>query len=103
MKTDIFDDIMKEHFSLYGTVYMSDMLAACEAAYKLALKSNKAPVAEVPCSDGLCAELSLMLDVFNSCIETKTLPKAGSPCQEKIIELLKRCGKEPTALKVRGA
>lgn len=54
-------------------------------------------------NDGLCAELSLILDVFNSCIETKTLPKAGSPCQEKIIELLKRCGKEPTALKVRGA
>lgn len=67
------------------------------------LKAQAEPVAEVPCSAGLCAELSLMLDVFNSCIETKTLPKTGSPCQEKIIELLKRCGKEPTALKVRGA
>ena len=67
------------------------------------LKADKKPVAEVPCSAGLCAELSLMLDVFNSCIETKTLPKTGSPCQEKIIELLKRCGKEPTALKIRGA
>ena len=52
---------------------------------------------------GLCAELSLMLDVFNSCIETKTLPKTGSPCQEKIIELLKQSGRKPTALKVRGA
>ena len=72
-------------------------------AWDAALKDKKAPVAEVPCGDRLCAELSLMLDVFNSCIETKTLPKAGSPCQEKIIELLKRCGKEPTALKVRGA
>ena len=67
------------------------------------LKEKTEPVAEVPCSDGLCAELSLMLDVFNSCIETKTLPKTGSPCQEKIIELLKQCGRKPTALKVRGA
>ena len=64
---------------------------------------NKTSVSAVASNDGLCAELSLMLDVFNSCIETKTLPKTGSPCQEKIIELLKRCGKEPTALKVRGA
>lgn len=67
------------------------------------LKGKKAPVVNFQCSDGLCAELSLMLDVFNSCIETKTLPIPGSPCQEKIIELLKRCGQEPTALKVRGA
>ena len=64
---------------------------------------NEQEESAVALSDGLCAELSLMLDVFNSCIETETLPKTGSPCQEKIIELLKRCGKEPTALKVRGA
>jgi hypothetical protein len=55
MDTDIFDDIMKEHFSLYGTVYMSDMLAACKAAYNLALTTKKEPVVEVPCSAGLCA------------------------------------------------
>ena len=51
MDTDIFDDIMKEYFSIYGTVYMSDMLAACEAAYNLALTTQSEPVADVPCND----------------------------------------------------
>lgn len=61
------------------------------------LKAKKVSGSKVPCSDGLCAELSLMLDVFNSCIETKTLPATGSPCQVKVIELLKKSGRTPTA------
>jgi len=77
-----------------------DDLKTCRL-YKT-LKEKKAPVANFQCSDVLFAELSLMLDVFNSCIETKTLPGKGSPCQKKIIELLDQCGKKPTALRVRG-
>ena len=77
---------------------------AMRLGWKCCLIFNKEPVAKSPaCNDVLCAELSLMVDVFNSCIETKTLPGKGSPCQKKIIELLDRCGKKPTALKVRGA
>ena len=53
METGIFDDIMKEHFSIYGTVYRSDMLAACEAAYNLALTTKKDAGAKLACSDGL--------------------------------------------------
>jgi len=31
-----------------------------------------------------------MLEVFKACIETRILPTVGSPCYEKIKELLKR-------------
>jgi len=44
-------------------------------------------------------ETSLMLDVFNSCIVTKTLPEKGSPCHEKVLELIKRAGRTPTGSK----
>ncbi|MCK4843061.1 MAG: hypothetical protein KAT04_14465 [Methylococcales bacterium] len=46
----------------------------------------------------LMDEMSLMLDVFNSCIVTKTLPKIASPCNVKILELLRKSGRKPTAI-----
>ena len=44
----------------------------------------------------LLKELSLMLDVFNSCITTRLIPEVGSDCQKKIVELMKKAGREPT-------
>ena len=45
----------------------------------------------------LADELSLMLDIFNSAIIAKVMPSKGSPCQQKIKDLLKRAGRKPTA------
>lgn len=63
------------------------------------LRAKLDAVADVPCNDGLCANLSLMLDVFNSCIETRVLPGIGSPCQKRILKLLKKSGRKPSASK----
>ena len=52
MDWEIFDDIVKEKYSEDATG-RTDMYEACEAAY---LMANKEPVAEVPCSMGLCVE-----------------------------------------------
>lgn len=48
---------------------------------------------------GLYAEMVLMLDVLNSCIETGIVPAVDSKCQHKIIELMRRPGRKPTATK----
>ena len=99
-----FDEFWEKHRLPTGQPKAFDnaFREVARGAWDTALKSEAPGGAKLACCDGLCAELSLMLDVFNSCIETKTFPKAGSPCQEKIIELMEQCGRKPTALKVRG-
>lgn len=42
-------------------------------------------------------ELTLMLDIFNSCIVNKALPEINSPCQLKVLELMARHDRKPTA------
>ena len=42
-------------------------------------------------------ELTLMLDIFNSSIVTGVLPLKDSPCHKKILELMERNGRKPTA------
>ena len=42
-------------------------------------------------------ELLLAIDVFNSCIKTAHIPAIDSPCQLKMIELLAKYDREPTA------
>jgi hypothetical protein len=42
-------------------------------------------------------ELLLMLDVFNSFIVTKEMPEPGSPCHERVVDLLNKHGRNPTA------
>jgi len=44
----------------------------------------------------LIDEMSLMLDVFNSVIITKTMPSVNSPCHLKILELMEKAHREPT-------
>ncbi len=46
----------------------------------------------------LTDEMSLMLDVFNSCIVTGTFPAIASPCNKKILELIVKAGRTPTAV-----
>lgn len=69
MDTDIFDDIIKQHFS-HDTVYKSDMLAACEAAYKLALTTDSDEGTEVPLDRVVMCEWAKAFDGnFNiSCV-----------------------------------
>lgn len=45
----------------------------------------------------LIDEMSLMLDVFNSCIMTNTMPAINSPCHLKILELMENANRVPTA------
>jgi len=47
--------------------------------------------------DSIVDEMSLMLDVLNSAIVTGVMPAVGSPCQLKLIELMKLSGRKPTA------
>lgn len=43
-------------------------------------------------------ELTLMLDVINSAIVTGPgMPEKNSPCHKKILELMERNGRKPTA------
>lgn len=42
-------------------------------------------------------QITLMLDLFNSAIVTKIFPLDGSPCHKKLLEVMKACGKKPTA------
>lgn len=45
----------------------------------------------------LIKELTLMLDVINSTIVLGIYPKYGSECHKKIIKLLSKAGRKPTA------
>ncbi|MCP4103904.1 MAG: hypothetical protein GY750_21165 [Lentisphaerae bacterium] len=46
----------------------------------------------------IAEEMSLMLDVFNSCIVTGTFPAVESECAKKILELMDKAGRKPTAV-----
>ncbi|MCP4258095.1 MAG: hypothetical protein GY774_11450 [Planctomycetes bacterium] len=46
----------------------------------------------------LMDEMSLMLDLFNSCIVTGNFPAVGSKCHKKILELIGEARRKPTAM-----
>jgi hypothetical protein len=72
----------------------SETCPICEDSESLVAQT--APVADVPCNDGLSADLISMLDILNTSIEHREAPPIGGPVHKKVISLLDEWGREPT-------
>jgi len=72
--------------------YRNEWPCCGDETYTQAWEPERCPFCELNEAEDRIEELETMLKVFLGCIETGLMPEPGSPCQRKIIQLVREPG-----------